>query len=79
MCRNNHKAVEKNQVTKIETRLGDPCRGRKSRKQEVHLISRRWAEGETGRTRTDAGCETFFFLFIAAPLPRGSITRVHTY
>ena len=30
-----------NQVTKIETRLGDPCRGRKSRKQEVHLISRR--------------------------------------
>ena len=29
-----------NQVTKIETRLGDPCRGRKSRKQEVHLISR---------------------------------------
>lgn len=30
----------KNQVTKIETRLGDPCRGRKSRKQEVHLISR---------------------------------------
>lgn len=60
-----------NQVTKIETRLGDPCRGRKSRKQEVHLISRRWAEGETGRTRHEPMPAAKLFFIHCPPSPKG--------